>query len=248
MRKLALIATLLFLTTTLFAQSSPQVVSEVNVSTPKAGMTDQWEAGRKKHSAFHAAQKDTWNIFVWQILTGDRSGSYVMASPGHNWKDFDARDAFNKLDIPDVNKNMEPYTAGTTTEYFVFRDDLSLTKPPATPAKRRTTTTYNVVPEHLNDFLDAVKKINAGAQKTNYPLKPSRWYSLANGGSVPTFVLVTDRATWGDMEPPERKMDDMLKEAYGDSGAQILDQLRRSCHSIVTEMSEFRPDLSYVAK
>ena len=124
--------------------------------------------------------------------------------------------------------------------------DLSLTKPPSTPAKMRTTAIYNVIPERLNDFLDAIKKINAAIQKTNYPVKPSRWYQLANGGEVPTYVLISDRASWGDMEPPEKKLQDALKEAYGDAGA--LDQLRRSCRRIVTEMSVFRADLSYMPK
>lgn len=246
MRKLALIATLLLLATSVLAQSSPQVVSEVNISTPKPGMTAQWEAGRKAHSAFHAAQKDTWNVFVWQILTGERAGSYMMASPGHNWKDFDAREAFNKLDRPDVEKNMGPSTAGGGTAYYIYRDDLSLTKPSSPPAKMRTTAIYSVIPEHVNDFTDAIKKINAAIQKTNYPAKPSRWYQLANGGDVPTYVLVTDRASWGDMEPQDKKLEDALKEAYGDSSA--LDQLRHSCHRIVSEMSVFRADLSYMPK
>lgn len=246
MRKLALIATLLLLATSVLAQSSPQVVSEVNISTPKPGMTAQWEAGRKAHSAFHAAQKDTWNVFVWQILTGERAGSYMMASPGHNWKDFDAREAFNKLDRPDVEKNMGPSTAGGGTAYYIYRDDLSLTKPSSPPAKMRTTAIYSVIPEHVNDFTDAIKKINAAIQKTNYPAKSSRWYQLANGGDVPTYVLVTDRASWGDMEPQDKKLEDALKEAYGDSSA--LDQLRHSCHRIVSEMSVFRADLSYMPK
>ena len=248
MRKLALVCTLVFLSISVLAQSSPQMVSEVNIAMPKPGMTAQWEAGRKEHSAFHAAQKDTWSILVWEITTGERSGAYMMASPGHNWKDFDARDAFNKLDVPNVEKTMGPYSAGTGTAYYVYRDDLSLTKPPATPAKMRTTAIYTLIPEHLNDFTDAVKKINAAIQKTNYPAKPSRWYSLANGGEAPTFVLVTDRTSWGDMEPPEKKLEDALKEAYGDSGPQVLDQLRHSCHRIVSEMSVFRADLSYMPK
>jgi len=246
MRKFAFVATMLFLAISVLAQSGPQMVSEVNISTPKPGMTSQWEAGRKEHSAFHAAQKDTWSILVWEITTGERSGSYLMASPGHNWKDFDGRDAFNKLDGPNVQKTMGPYSDGGGTFYYVYRDDLSLTKPPATPAKMRTTATYNVIPEHLNDFIDAVKKINAAIQKTNYPAKPSRWYSLANGGDAPTFVLVTDRASWAGMEPPEKKLEDALKEAYGDASA--LDQLRRSCRRIVSEMSVFRADLSYLPK
>jgi hypothetical protein len=246
MRKFASLVVLLLFAVSALAQSSPQVVSEVHITSPKAGMTAQWEAGRKKHSDFHAAQKDTWSIYIWQILTGERTGSYMMASPGHNWKDFDARDAFNKLDGPDVAKNMNPYTEGSSTAYYVYRDDLSLTKPPSPPAKMRTTATYTVIPEHLNDFIDAVKKINAAIQKTNYPAKPSRWYSLANGGEAPTFVLVTDRAGYGDLEPTEKKLEDALKEAYGDASA--LDQLRRSCKRIMSEMSVFRADLSYMPK
>jgi len=248
MRKFALSIALLFLAVSALAQSSPQTVSEVNIATPKAGMTQQWETGRKAHSAFHAAQKDTWPILIWEITTGERSGAYMMSSPGHNWKDFDSREAFNKLDVPDVAKNMGPSTESNVTVYFVYRDDLSQTKPPATPAKMRTTATYTLIPEHLNDFTDAIKKINAAIQKTNYPVKPSRWYQLANGGSTPTFVLVTDRASWADMEPAEKKLEDALKEAYGDSGPQLLDQLRHSCKSIVSEMSVFRADLSYLPK
>ena len=248
MRKSAVFVALLCLSISALGQSSPQVVSQVSIAMPKPGMTAQFEAGRKEHSAFHAAQKDTWSIYVWEFISGERTGAYMMASPGHNWKDFDAREAFNKLDIPNVAKTMGPATESGSTAYYVFRDDLSQTKPPAVPASMRTTATYVVIPEHVNDFTDAIKKINAAMKQTNYPAKPSRWYSLANGGEAPTYVLVTDRAGWADMEPAEKKMEDMLKEAYGDSGAQVLDQLRRSCKRITTEMSKFRPDLSYVPK
>lgn len=246
MRKYALFLVSLLLSVSALAQMSPQMVSEVNLATPKPGMANQWEAGRKQHSAFHAAQKDTWSILVWQIISGDRTGDYLMSSPGHSWKDFDSREDFNKLDTPNVEKTMGPYTAGTRTSYYIFREDLSLTKPPTTPAKRRTTSIYTLIPGRVNDFIEAVKKINAAIQKTNYPAKPSRWYQLANGGEVPTFVLVSDRAAWGDMEPTEKKLEDALKEAYGDSSA--LDQLRHSCQHISVEMSEFRPDLSYMPK
>src|SRR5581483_10395386 len=109
-----------------------------------------------------------------------------------------------------------------------------------------TTASYSVIPERLNDFTDAIKKINAAIQKTNYPAKPSLWYSLVSSGSVPTFVLVTDRASWAEMKPPEKKLEDALKEAYGD--ARALDQPRHSCSHIVNEMSVFRPDLSYIPK
>jgi hypothetical protein len=226
--------------------TGPQLVSEVNLATPKPGMQAQFEEGRKRHSAFHAAQKDTWSIYVWEILTGERSGTYMMASPGHSWKDLDAREAFDKIDQPDVAKNLQPSMGAAQRMYYVYRDDLSLTKPPATPAKLRVATSYWIAPDHINDFIDAVKKVNEAIKKTNYPAKPSRWYSLASGGEVPQFVLISDRESWADMEPIEKTLDSLMKEQYPD--ANPLDTIRKSTRRLMTEVHQFRPDLSYMAK
>ena len=246
MRKLIVCCFLVSVSASVLAQSSPRMVTEVHISAPKPGMSAQWEAGRKLHSAFHAAQKDTWPIYTWQIMTGERSGSYMTATPGRHWSDFDARQAFLKIDAPDIAKNLTPYLANTSMSYYVLRDDLSLSKPPATPAMMRTSTYYTVIPERVNDFTAAVKKINEAVQKDNAASNPSRWYSLANGGETPTFVQVVDRATWATMEPPDKTTESVLKEAYGDS--QALDQLRRSCSKIVTDLLVYRPDLSYIPK
>ena len=247
MRKLLLCCCLLVVPGSILAQSSSPLISEAILTTPKPGMSAQWEAGRKQHSAFHSAQKDTWPVFVWEIMTGENSGSYLSVIPGHHWSEFDSREAFDKLDATDVEKNLSPTSASSSIRYFAFREDLSLGKPPATPAKMRTSTYYTVIPEHTNDFIAAVKKINAAIQKNNETVRPSRVYSLANGGEVPGFVLITDRASWADMEP-QKTTEAILKDAYGDSGPQVLDQLRRSCSKITTELSVYRPDLSYIPK
>ncbi len=55
MRTLVVCCFLLSVPASVLSQSSPRMISEVHVSTPKPGMTAQWEAGRKAHSAFHAA-------------------------------------------------------------------------------------------------------------------------------------------------------------------------------------------------
>jgi hypothetical protein len=244
----SVVCSLLLVPASMLGQSSSRLVSEAHVSTPKPGMTAQWEAGRKLHSEFHASQHDTWPVYTWQVMTGERSGSYLTVTPGHHWAEYDARQAFLKIDAPDIAKNLTPYNAATTMSYYVFLDELSQTKPPATPAMMRTSTYYSIMPGHTNEFIDAVKKINAAIQKTNYPIKPSRWYALANGGESPTYVQLVDRTSWSDMEPPEKTIDVMLKEAYGDSGSQLLDQLRRNCSKITTELSIYRADLSYIPK
>jgi hypothetical protein len=212
------------------------LISEAILTTPKPGMSAQWEAGRKQHSAFHAAQKDSWPVFVWEIISGENTGSYLSVIPGHHWSEFDSREAFDKLDTADVEKNLGPTSSSSSIRYFAFREDLSRGKPTATPAKMRTST-----------YFAAVKKIIAAIQKNNDTVRPSRVYALVNGGQTPTFVLITDRASWADMEP-QKSNEAILKDAYGDSGPQVLDQLRRSCSKITSELSVYRPDLSYIPK
>ena len=244
MCKLMLCA-LLLVPASVLAQSPSGTIAEVNVTTPKPGMTAQWEAGRKEHSAYHAAQKDNRPVLVWQIVTGEYTGSYVTVVAGMHWSDIDAHEAFDKADEAEVAKSILPYSASNMMSYYTFRDDLSLTKESA-PAKMSTITTFTVLPGHGQEFIETVKKINEGIKKSNYPVKPSRWYSLANGGDGPTFVLVIDRANYAAMETPEKTLDDSLKEVYGDAGAQLQSQLSRNCSKITTELDVYRPDLSYV--
>src|SRR5437868_14488968 len=83
------------------AGSSTQAINAQNANnvcriffqTPKPGMDQQFEAARKKHNAFHRAQKDTWTWNTFAIQTGDNTGTYVTSTCGHAWKDFDAWEA-----------------------------------------------------------------------------------------------------------------------------------------------------------
>ena len=62
-------------------------VCRIYFSMPKPGMSQQYEAGRKKHMQFHRAQKDTWTWSTFAVETGDNAGMYVTSSCGHGWKD-----------------------------------------------------------------------------------------------------------------------------------------------------------------
>ena len=244
MRRHAMLSAVLLWCATLTAQAAkpPDSVTEVNVSIPKPGLTTQWEQARKRHSDFHRSQKDTWTVLVYQVLSGEHVGNYISVQPGHSWKDYDGREAFDKLDTPDVEKTMGPYETVGPRAFYVYRPDLSRAKEGGPPAKMSTVTHYWVIPEHVREFQDAIKAVNTAIEKVKYPAKPGRWYQLANGGDVPHFVLVTDRASWADMEPPSTTMD----EALGPDGAQALATLRKSTKQIMTELVEYRPDLSYV--
>jgi hypothetical protein len=239
-------AGLMVLSTTLsFSQTGPDKVCEVNVSQPKPGGAKLFEEARKTHNKFHVGEKDKWPILIWDVTTGPSTGNYLTVTCGMEWKDLDGRDDFDKRDLADRQKTLAGTIASNEASYYVFRDDLSTGKEGGEMAKRMTITHYFVKPSGLTQFTDAIKRINEAVAKTKYPAKPTRWYQLANGGKGPHFVAVTDRNAWADMQPPELKMADMLKQAYGDDD-KSLQTFRDAVDHTVSEMAEYRADLSYL--
>jgi hypothetical protein len=249
--KSAALGFLLAMTPVFPVLAQPSSLAEINFQQPKPGMSQQYEAGRKKHMAWHKGQKDTWSWYTWEVISGDGVGSYVVGTFQRAWKDFDGRDKFTQADLSDANANMGASVAHTAVRYYVERADISLspTTASSSPAPMVSLTVFMLKPESVNDFIDAVKKINEGIKKTNYPQPgPSRWYQLVNGGEGPLFVLVGDRANWAAFQAPEKTLDGMMEEAYGkEQGAAILSSLRKAYRSASTSANKYRPDLSYVA-
>jgi len=225
-------------------------VAVISFEQPKPGMTKQYEAGRKKHMAWHKSQKDTWTWSVFEILSGDNTGWYVVGSFQHAWKDFDGREKFLQADLADHAVNVARSVAGSAVRYYTERADISLS--PSTASRNQapmfSVTSFLLKPEGVNDFVEAVKKINEGIKKTNYPQPgPSRWYQLVNGGEGPLFVLVGDRANFAAFQPNEKTLGAMLEEAYGkEQGAAILANGLKAIRTQTTSATKYRPDLSYV--
>ena len=232
------------------ALAQPSAVAEINFQTPKSGMSQQYEAARKKHNGWHKSQKDAWSWYTWEVVSGPRTGTYVTGTFGHDWKDFDTRGKFNEADLAEFQTSVGPSLANAYTSYYVTRADISLTPPSpgGSPAAMSSITLFHLKPDSVNDFIDAAKKINEGIKKTNYAVPgPSRWFQLVNGGEGPLFVLSGDRANWAAFQANEKTLDVMMEEAYGkEQGAATLASLRKAVHTIATEIIRYRPDLSYV--
>jgi hypothetical protein len=228
-----------------WAQTGPDSVCEINVSVPKPEGAKQFEAARKKHNEFHRTEKDKNTIMVWSVSTGPASGSYVTGVCGMTWKDMDGREDFDRRDIADIEKTLTPAIASNIQSYYILRKDLSLVPDVGAPTKMITVVHYFVKPSGLSQFTDAVKRINAAAVQSKYPMKPSRWYQLANGGEGPHYVVVTDRASWADMQGPDQTMAEMVKQVYGDDD-KTMQNLRDAVDHTVSEMLDYRADLSYI--
>lgn len=247
MRKLGLLwaAFLLSGASLCWAQSGPDKVCEINVTTPKQGSAKQFEEARKKHNEFHKAEKDKNSIEVWSVTTGPSSGSYLTSVCGMTWKDMDGREDFDHRDKADIEKTLGLVVGSNQASYYILRPDLSMAPEPDKSVKMITVLHFFVKPVGMTQFTDSIKRINAAMVQAKYPARPSRWYMLANGGEGPHYVLVTDRRSWADMQGPETQLVDLLKQVYGNDD-KTMQTLRDAVDHTMSEMLELRADLSYM--
>ena len=250
MRKLLLSIAALCLSTGLaVAQSVPtDMVCEVHINKVKPGMTAQYEQGRAKHMAWHKTQNDLWSWTTWEITTGEDTGSYLVSTCGHPWKDFDGREKFNAADDANASATMGASLEAERMSYYTLRSELSAAYKAGQPPNYLSVIFFHLKPEGLNDFRNAVKQVNDAFTKTNTPRATSYWYSLANGGSGPEMVLVQERNNMSEMAGTTTKtLDEIMKDAYGDEGATTLMALHKAYYRTESELLHYRPDLSYMA-
>lgn len=231
-------------------QQNANNLCRVYFSSPKPGASAQLEAGRKKHMAFHAAQKDTWTWNTWLIETGDNTGTYVTSSCGHAWKDFDEwENRMGKADTADGNVNLSPYVGNGHNGFYVYRSDMSLAPANQPPAPMTAVTVYVLHPGAAPDFVAAIKRINEALSKQPDWPKTSGWLQLVNGGEGPTFVLLNARKNFADFAPLAKSPADVVMETYGkEEGGAIMKTVRDSTAHLFTEAATYRADLSYVPK
>ena len=231
------------------AQQGPPAASvcEVHLNQVKPGMTAQYEQGRARHMAWHKSQNDKWSWEVWEVLTGENTGDYMVVSCGHDWKDFDGRDKFNAADTANANTTMGPYLAKQTMSYYVLRPDLGA-MPPTTgpPPQYLNVLFFTLKPEGVPDFNENVKKVSSAMSKPGVSAGQASFYSLASGGVGPQVALIQERKSMAEMAGPGKTVDEVVRDAYGDQGATILGTLRKAYSSMYSELLHFRQDLSYI--
>ncbi|MBI1984446.1 MAG: hypothetical protein HYS61_09630 [Acidobacteria bacterium] len=230
------------------AQDQPGTVIEVIRIKPKPGMEKQFEAAGKEHVAWHRQKNDTWTWFVSQVMSGPRTGEYVAATPGHRWADFDTAPVSREEDQADAATRIGQYVDSIETLYVVSLPKHSRPTEATTPSKYTTLVTIYVKQGMETEYLNAVSKLPAAMEKTNWP-GHYNFATLANGGEHPTFFLLLRRDKWADFAQPEKPFEKMLEDAYGRAEADsILKTLDKSTAKVSSEMRAYRPDLSYVPK
>lgn len=238
----------LLATLAIVAQPSPGTVASLEFQKPKNGMVKQYEDGRKQKATWHKQQNDSQPLMVWETLTGDNTGTYIVGRLGQHWADFDKPSVPEQADIDEYTKAIGAYVESLTTRYYEYMPKISNPPASAMPAKFSEIVTFHVQYGKGSDFRSAISRVHDAAEKTKWPVK-YEWYVLASGGNVGTFVLVEPHDNWADFadKPEVKPFRDMLKEAFGQAEADsIVDRIDASVMSETSEIIEFRADLSYL--
>jgi hypothetical protein len=218
----------------------PDSVAQVFRQKVAPGMVDKYEAGRKKHMAWHKAQGDPWTWSTYEVTTGPDTGSYLISSINHQWADFDK---FGDGDTADANVSMAGTQAGSQMAYWTQLSSLSRLPPAgAPPAPLLSLTVYGVKPGHDAALTAAIGKLNAALNAGKFPLH-SIWYRLTNGGSTPSYAVVTPRANMASFDIAILAA---LEKQLGKAGTDALvKEFFDNVNTVSTELLQRRADLSY---
>lgn len=230
------------------ASQSSEDIAYFHVNRVKPSMTEQYETARKRHWVWHQKMGDTWSYHVWQIVSGEASGTYMVCSFGHNWKEVDESDQKVGGEEDDPSARVNPYLDAEWESYYRYLPQLSVASDgDFSPSAKLAVTRLVLKPEQVGAFVAAETKIHAAMRKAGYA-GSMRWYQLVSGGETPQFLVLADRANWAAYgQAPEEKLDSMMEKMYGkDQAARIMRDARSAVRSQYVETWQYRADLSFV--
>lgn len=232
---------------TLGAQQKPAHIMGIEFQTPKNGMVKQYEAGRKAKAEWHKSKNDPRPLFVWETMTGDHMGTYIVGQPAVTWKEMDTPPISDDMDQDMWQRTMGDYTQTLVAQYYEHQPDWSWPSTETMPAKYSEVITFNVKQGKFDAFVADAKKITTAIAKAKYG-SHYNFYTLSFGGKGGTVVLVVDHPNYADFAQPDKPFDKMLEESLGTKAAAtaLLAHVDTTVDSTEAQIIKFRPDLSYI--
>jgi hypothetical protein len=246
---LSVVGITLFVACSLAAQEKPGTLAALEFQKPYNTKLPEYEAGRKQKAAWHKQQKDPQPLLVWETLSGDNTGTFVVGRFNQHWADFDKPAIPDEADLAEFQKVVGPHVESVTARYYDYLPKIS--NPPSgqtMPTKFAEIIVFQVRYGKGSDFRSAIDRIYEASQKTKWPIN-YEWYHLVNGGQTGIYVLSLPHNSWADFEdkPDVKPFRDMLKEAFGQAEADsIVDRIDHSVEKETVEAIKFRADLSYL--
>jgi hypothetical protein len=195
---------------------------------------------------WHRKQADAWAWFTWEVETGDRAGTFITGTFGHQWKDFDDWEAkLGKGDTADGALNLAPFAGSQANGFYTLVPDVSRLSGATEPPPMTELTHYQLKFGSEQEFRAAIKKIHEAIGKSTWKVN-YEWYELVDGGDHPGYVLAFPLKGFADLAPPDPPFPAMLEKALGQYEAQeVMKAVDRCVKAARTEIIRYRSDLSY---
>jgi len=211
---------------------------------PKAGQEKEFEAALKEYVAWLKKEGDPFTWVGYQPIVGTDLTYYVFRSDEHQWKDFDAEDAW-QIKVKDEEtyaKILAPHVA--KTEHFYEETDAkhSHIVGKVNDYKYFQVTTRNVKSGAGADAMAAIGKIHKALQDQKWPYS----YRLAwlTGGRDSLRIIIPMKSH-ADMAEPNPSLREVLAKALGpDDAAATLKQYGSSSELVDDTVFVVRSDLS----
>jgi hypothetical protein len=197
----------------------------------KPGMADEFEAGYRRHLAWHAQHHDSLTWLGWFVFSGPRLGTFVDGAFGIAPRAFDAR-VDPAGDGEDAERNVTVFADPTSRYLYRLRRDLGVSArlEGGKPAAMQLVAWVTLRPGGVDPFEQAVRKLPSSHQK----LLDYSVYERVAGGDQPAFLVVAQLDAWGQLDDPGRDPIRLLLREAGDAITRTE-----------AEVWQYRADLSY---
>ena len=228
------------------AQQKPGNLILIGELTPKPAAVQQFEQGLKQLAAWHGSIKDPQSRAVFQQITGEKRGTYLIVLRGMHWADLDSSTPSDEQEQAEFSKAMGDTVAKHVVRTYEEIPKLGHSGSPARnrPAKYYEIDTFHVPLGKQDRFAAAVARFREAFEKTKAP-GDFICSALSEGGQFGTWELAFGHDTAADFGGPPP--DEILKNAFGSTEADsIVREFSDLTGGFFTEeVVQFRPDLSY---
>jgi hypothetical protein len=214
------------------------------VMWPKPGEAKAFEAGVKEHAAWRKKAGEPFTWITYQPIVGTDLTYYVIRSDEHQWKDFDAEDAWSaKAKVEEAYEQQVGSHVAHVEHFFEETDASHSNYAPGKEYKYFGVTSRHLKPGSRSDMMGAIEKIHKALQDAKWPYH----YRLAwLIGGENTFRVVIPMKNYADMADPDPSLRSVLAKALGsdDAAGATLKQFGTSFENDDYTVYVVRPDLS----
>lgn len=210
---------------------------------PKPGQRAAFDAGYRRHLAWHRDAGDPLVWYGWYVSDGKRAGMFVDGSFGAPFAAFDQR-VDPAGDGADAGRNVTPFVEPTFRASYRLRRDLSSGFPLERwqPSPRVQVTRYVVRPGARAAFEQAVRLARA-ALPADAPAHS--WYEPVSG-DAPGYLLLIAQQGWQDHDRGADDLDALLARSTDPQARSVAAALADAVISADVETWEYRADLSLI--